>query len=250
MMLTWFSRFWDRLAGRTKSSRVQGTHESIEKPRKSQNDEVRACLLANLESRLDKYMLERNIARVRNRLIYERRLEGATQKIDLQLSFHPKEMPNAAAVLYPWFEVLVPEVDVIVDEMIDGNLGLLEGVTGARSRQPIEITSQKTADARWYIYQPDSVPSIVDDLRQFLERWTIPLLDAYATPEGIILADDRNDSRILRDRAQMMRVVAAILVHKGAKAAQARMERSFGTIGLRRRYQGVFDYLAARAVLH
>jgi hypothetical protein len=162
----------------------------------SQKDEIKACLIANLEMRLDEFMLERNFARAKNSLIYKRRIRESTQKIDVNLTIYPKERRDASAAIYPWLEVIVPRVDEIIDEMTEGNLGLLEGVTAARLRQPIEINSEKAAKAIWYIFQADSVPGVVDDLREFLGRWTMPFLDVYATAEDIVAADDRKDDRI------------------------------------------------------
>lgn len=131
--------------------------------------------------------------------------------------------------------------------MIGDNRGLLEGVTRGLSNQPIEFTAQKAEKARWYVYQPDSVLEIVQGIRSFMERWTMPFLDAYATPEDIVAADEREDGRMVADRAQRMRVVAAALVCKRKTYAQAIMEKRLGALGARRRYQQVYDYIEQAA---
>lgn len=75
----------------------------------------------------------------------------------------------------------------------------------------------------------------------------MPFLDAYATPEDIVAADEREDGRMVADRAQRMRVVAAALVCKRKTYAQAIMEKRLGALGARRRYQQVYDYIEQAA---
>lgn len=99
---------------------------------------------------------------------------------------------------------------------------------------------------RWFVYQPDSISRIVEDIIIFLERWTIPFLDVYATPNDILATDERNDGRLPRDRAQILRVVAAALACNRRDSALAIMERWFDSPGLRRRYQQVYDFIESK----
>lgn len=209
----------------------------------STKDEIKACILDSLGNRLDPYMLEKGFSRSKSSFIYKRSLRGSTQKIDLSLQIHPKDNPNAAAAVYPQMEVLIPAADAILEEMIGDNIGLLEGITGGTSKQPIAFTSEKAHDGRWFVYQPESVPEMVDGIREFIERWTIPFLDTYSTAEDVLVVDQREDGRLARDRAQMMRVVAAALAGKRKDYAQAIMEKWLGSPGTRRRYEQVYDYI-------
>jgi hypothetical protein len=206
-------------------------------------DEIKTCLTASLETTLDPYMAEHGFSRNAKGLIYKRQLQGSTQTVDIALQIHPKDNPKAAAAVYPIMEVLVPAVDRVLEDMVGNNLGLLEGVTKGLSNQPIEFTSNKAEKARWFIYQPESMPGIVESIRVFVERWTIPFLDVYATPQDIVAADEREDGRMVADRAHRMRVVAAALVCHRKDYAQALMEKRLGALGARRRYQQVFDYI-------
>lgn len=209
-------------------------------------DEIKACLIASLERILDSHMRERGFARSKASLVYKRHLGDSTQIVDLALEIHPKDRRDAAAAIYPRMEVLVPSVDQLLDEIVGDNLGLLEGITGGRTKLPIGLTSEKNHTGRWYVFQPDSIPGVVEDLKAVLDRWTIPLLDAYATPEDILAADERNDARLPRDRAQVLRVVAAALANNRPDYALAVMGQWFDAPGLRRRYQRVFDYIAQK----
>lgn len=206
-------------------------------------DEIEACLATSMALLLDPYLVEHGFARAKRSLKYKRKKEDSIQIIDILLQIHPKDNPNASAAVYPMMEVLVPKVDLMLDEMIGGDLGLLEGVTGGTSRQPIGFTSEKAHPGRWYVYQPDSIPEIVEDMRDFIGRWTVPFLDVYVTADDIVATDARDDGRLPRDRAQMMRVVAAALVGNRRDYARALMEKRLGAPGARRRYQRVFDFI-------
>lgn len=209
--------------------------------------EIKTCMIESMEAALDPYMAEHGFRRRPNSLIYKRECQGSTQSVDVEVQIHPKDNPNAAAAIYPIMEVHVPAVDRVLDDMIDGNLGLMEGVTKGLSNQPIEFTSQKAEKARWFVYQPDSVPEIVNAIRAFIDRWTMPFLNVYATPEDIVAADERDDGRMVADRAHTMRVVAASLVCDRKDYAQAVMEKWLGRPGARKRYQQVYDYIEQAA---
>jgi hypothetical protein len=209
----------------------------------TEKNEIKSCVIAGLETALDQYMVENSFRRSSSGLTYKRKLNGASQKVSILIEMHPKDDPNAAAAIYPQMEVLIPDVDEVLEEMVGPNLGLLEGITAGISRQPIGFISEKIHHGRWYLYQPDSVPGTVEDIRSFMERWTIPFLDRYATPEDVVAADEGKDGRLARDRAQMMRVVAASLVCGRRDYARGLMERHFGAPGARRRYQQVFEYI-------
>lgn len=205
--------------------------------------EIKACLIAGLEAGLDRYMSENDFNRRRSSLIYSRNFRSSTQRIELTIQIHPKDNPGASAAIYPQMEVLMPSVDRVLDAMIGDDVGLLEGITGGTSKQPIGFTTQKAHTGRWFIYQPSSVPTVVDEISAFLQHWTMPLLNVYATPEDVLLADQGGDKRLLGDRAQLMRVVAASLVYNRKDYAQELMEKSLGSVGARRRYERVFDYV-------
>lgn len=109
----------------------------------SMKEEMKACLIANLEALLDPYMAEQGFTRRPKSLVYKRQYQGSTQSIDVTVQIHPKDNPKAAAAIYPRMEVHVPAADRVLEDMVDGNLGLLEGVTKGLSNQPIDFTSQK-----------------------------------------------------------------------------------------------------------
>ncbi len=213
---------------------------------KSMKAEIKECLCVNLEKELDSWLLQSGFARRKNTLVYTRELADARQRIEIAMEIHPADRPDSAAAVYPWLDISMDTVDKLVVEMIGGDLSLLPGLPGGTLREPIEFTSAKAAHARWFIFQPDSVPSVVREMKSFLQRWTLPFLDAYSTPRGICDAYERGDARVLNDLNQVLRVVAAMVLSGRNDDAVGAMEKWFGKPGPRKRYQRVFDYLTAR----
>jgi hypothetical protein len=204
---------------------------------------VETGLLFAVEVGLDAYMSNHGFRRGKTSLIYKRGIAGSTQIIDLALDVRPKEDPVAVAALYPMMEVLVPSVDTVLEAMVGGAPGVLRGYSDARSKQPIGFTSEKADPGRWRLRQLDDLPAVIEEVRAFLDRWTMPLLDVYATPEDMVAAQERNDGRLTHARPQLIRVVAAALVCGRRDYAKALLETHLGAPGARRMYKQVFDYV-------
>jgi hypothetical protein len=205
--------------------------------------DVKSSLISALETDLDAYMSEHHFGRGKNSLLYKRVVAGSTQVIDISFEVHPKDTPTAVAALYPTMEVLVPSVDTVLEAMVGGAPGALRGYSDARSKQPIGFTSEKADPGRWYLRQLNDLPAVIEEVRAFLDRWTLPLLDIYATPEDIVAAEERGDRRVVRDRPQLIRVVAAALACGRRDYAKALLETHLGAPGARRMYKQVFDYV-------
>jgi len=209
-------------------------------------DEIEACLCASLEKGLDPWLQSLGFKRRKNTLFYLRKRESAVQKIEVPVEIHPKDRPDSAAAVYPELEVRIQAVNALVMEMTDGDINLY-GHPSITLREPIAFTSgSKGLGARWFVFQPDSVPGIVSEIRLFLQLWTIPFLDRYSTPAHMCDAYDRADARVMHDLTNALRVAAAMVLCGRNADALGVMERWFGKPGPRRRYQRVFEYLGAR----
>ena len=209
--------------------------------------EIKECLRANLERGLDAWLLQFGFIRRKSALVYARELAESVQKIEIAVEIHPKDRPDSAAAVYPWLEVSMAAVDKLALEMIGGDVALLPGLPGGTLKEPIEFASAKAAGARWFIFQSDSVPGIVGEMKSFLQQWTIPFLNLYSTPAGICEAYDRGDARVINDLAQKLRVAAAMVLCGRTADAIGVMDRWFGKPGPRKQYQRVFDYLTAKS---
>ena len=204
--------------------------------------ELKACLRANLREGLDAQMQSSGFSRRQDALTYTRKLPGVVQRIEVGLEVHPMDRRDASAAVYPYLDVRMDSVTAALLEMTGGDENLVVAID-VTLRQPIEHSSAKAAPARWFIFQPDSVPGIVSELRSFLRQWTLPLLDLCSTPAGICEAYQTHNERLTNDLGQALRVVAALLLCGRKADAIGIMERRFGAPGPRKQYQRVFDFL-------
>ncbi len=213
----------------------------------SQRSEIKACVCHWLDELVDEPFIATRFSRRKDSLAYSRKVGKATQKIGIMIEHHPKDAPDSAAAVYPQLEVRMNSVNSLVLEMVRGDHELLAGDPSITLQQPAAFTSgNKGLGARWFIYQPDSVSGAIAEMNLFLQHWTIPFLDCYATPADICGAYERGDKRVMRTLAYPLRVVAAMLLCGRDSDAMAVMEHHFGKLGPRRRYQRVFEYLEAR----
>ena len=213
----------------------------------SMKAEIIECLRANLESGLDPYLVSFGFTRRMNALFYSRELADAIQTIEIAVEIHPKDRPDSAAAVYPWLSVNIGTVETLALDMVGGDVSLLSGLEGNTLRQPVEFTSAKAAPARWFIFQPDSVPAVVREIKSFLEKWTVPFLNSYLTSAGICEEYDRNSARVINDLGQKLRVAAAMMLCGRTADAMRVMDRWFGKPGSRKRYQRVFDYIITKS---
>lgn len=205
--------------------------------------EIEACVRANLATGLDMSLAAHGFTRRKDSLNYSRKLPEAVQQIRVSIEIHPKDQPNAAAAVYPYMRVSIDAVNALVREITSGGEDLA-GTSDITLNQPIDFTAAKVARARWPIYQPDSVPSVVDDMKSFLEQYALPFLDVYSTPAGVCREyEDHGGAR--GGPLSYLHIVAAMVLCGRTADAIAVAERYYGRrTGTRKRYQRVFDYLA------
>jgi len=213
---------------------------------KAQRAEIRAHLRHWLGRLVDAPLGDTGFARRSNSLIYSRRIENGVQRIDVSVEHHPVERPNAAAAVYPLYRVSMHEVNTLVREMA-GDDAHLAGDLRSTLWGPVEWTSPKGVGARWYVYQPDSVPGVARAARRFLTKYTIPMLDAYRTSADLCDAPLDGDSRVVHQDWEVLRVVAARILTGRVREARELMDARFGRAGPRRRYRPVFEFLDSLA---
>jgi hypothetical protein len=183
--------------------------------------------------------------RRRDSLAYYRTTEDATQAIDVAIEHHPNDEPNAAAVIYPQYTIVMDRINETVEAMTDGS-PQLGGRFDITLHGPIEWTSPKGVGARWYIYQCNSIPTVISSIRNFLVNWTIPFLDRFRRDNDLCSAKLEGDARDVHSQMDVLRVVAAKSLCGQSVEALAVMDQWFGKSGPRRRYRPVFEYLARR----
>jgi hypothetical protein len=204
-----------------------------------QRAEINTCVCHALLELADEALRAAGFFRRNRSLAYLRSTEDAAQEIDVFIDFHPVEQPNAAAVIYPQYTVVIDAINKTVEAMTGGD-AQLGGNLGITLHGPIEWTAPKGIGARWYIYQPDSVPAAVSLMREFVIKWTVPFLDRFRRPIDLCGASLDGDSRDVYSQAEVLRIVAAKVLCGQRTEALELMERWFGKPGPRRQYQRVF----------
>ena len=210
----------------------------------TQQAEIKACVCKWLRELVDEPMDVAGFIRRKKSLTYCRITQGTIQKIDFFIQHHPTEEPNAAAVIYPQYTVVMDTINKTVQTMTGGD-SQLGGNFSITLHGPIQWTAPRGLEARWYIYQSDSVPSAVSSIRDFVIKWVLPFLDRFKLPVDLCNALLEGDNPDIHGM-EILRVVAAKSLSGQHTEAVTIMEQWFGKPGLRKRYQRVFDYLIAQ----
>ncbi len=212
----------------------------------SQKAEIKACMCHWLAELADDALCQHGFARRKNRLMYVRKTENGTQKINVAIEHHPSDRPDAAAAVCPAFTVSMEDVNELVCQMVAGQLQL-GGDFATTLWGPIEWTCPEGRGARWHLFQPDSVPGIAQAIVEYLRGWTIPFLNRYRTTADLASAPTEGDGRAANTQEEVLRVVAAKVLCGSRDEAWTMLDHWFGKPGPRRRYRSVFEYLEALA---
>ena len=211
---------------------------------RTQKAEVRNSVCDSLLAQADEPLRERGFERRRGSLVYTRRLEGGNQKVHVAIEQYPSDEPDAAAAIYPWYILCLPDVNDVARAMVDDQTEL-GGDFAITFAGPIEWTAPTGVGARWYLYQPESVPGVIATVRDFVLAWTVPFLDRYRTPEDVANAAVEGEACAAHTHQDILRVIAAKTMCGHRSAAGAMLDRWFGKPGPRKRYSKAFEYLRA-----
>lgn len=203
--------------------------------------EITKLLFTELEQWLDPALKARHFNRRSNSLRYVRKINGSTQVLNMVLDQKSIDRSTYIAAIYPRILIEIPDVDNILRKLTDNNNLLLEGTTKGKSDQPIAFTSFDKHSGRWLLKHTDDIPSMLHHIEHFLVQWTIPFLEEYSTPEDLIQKHTSNDRRVLRDRANFLRIIAAALASNQVETAKQILSENFSSPLLRERYHSVFS---------
>jgi len=205
--------------------------------------EIKETVIASLLEFSDSTFDSKGFKRRANSLRYDRKLDRCTQSVEVCLEHTPRDNPNAAAAVYPWLTVSIPEVDSIARQMTGADESLLSSAASTL-HQPIELLSPKGIGARWYIFQPDSIATAVNEFGRFSTEWVFPFLEEYTTASGVVGLHRAGDERVLHTHDQFLRVIAAMIHCGDFGSADETLEAKFGCQALRLRFAPVFDFVA------
>lgn len=211
----------------------------------SQKTEIKTSICDCLTNNSDIHFDRNGFVRHSGSLQYKRKLGSSFQQIELSVEHGPKDNGDAAAAIYPWLTVKIPDIDSLAIEMTGSDDRLLS-VSAPTLHQPIELLSPRGHGSRWYVYQPQSVEEAIRSFVNFCNQWVFQFLDAYFDAESVVSMYESNDERVLNVQDQSLRVVAALLLLERSRDARTLLEDKFGRPANRRRFSCVFDFVQRR----
>ena len=192
------------------------------------------------------FMASRGFVNTRHSSEFVRVVKKTTQSVDLNFTLNPPDETDSLICVYPMMTVVHSDVQSIVEDIVAGDMRILSGVTRAQTFQPIEINAMKKESARWFIKNEAESKNRNYLLRDFFDKWTLPFLDNYTTREDFIKAHLSKDSRVLRDRAEIVKIISTLVSLERYVDAKNLIESEFSSIGLRKQYSQVFEYIHKR----
>ncbi len=204
--------------------------------------EVKEAILRMLAAKLDERLARHGFKRNPRSLEYRRTVPGAKQVIWMDFESHPSSDPRADAYVYPWTFAELPVVENLALEMV-GNPDLLENCRHKTLGQPAEWAAPKGQRTQWYLTGEDAIMNAGDSMGDYIERWVIPSLDAFSSPEGLVRAFESNDERTGFHYVSVVFVAAAYLLLGNPEAALRALDQKLVQPHLRERYAKAFDFV-------
>jgi hypothetical protein len=199
-------------------------------------------LLPSLDARLATEGFERRgLKNVR----YTRLLANTKQRLEIVFHVRPRYEPSAELHVYPMVEVQMGSVNDIALAMVrDGSV--LGGSPESTLRQPLEMAIPRERQTRWFVRTEVTYREVSDQVVESVWTWGIPFLDEYCSAADLVRGYERRDERLLMQQHFAVYVAAAYVVLDRLDEAMALLNERLGSVGLRQRYAGAFEYVRAR----
>lgn len=208
----------------------------------NQRREIKESVADALAHQADEFYEAVGFKRRSNSLRYTRKLSQCTQVVEVCLEHSSIDNPDAAAAVYPWLTIRVPDVDSLVQQLTGEDESLVSS-SSPTLNEPIEFVAPKGTGARWHIYQPESVGPVVGEFVEFSRSWLFSFLNEYTSASDVVTLFCQNDERVLFDQSQFLRAVAAMILCGDVKLASETLTAKFGRPGPRRIYASAFKYV-------
>jgi hypothetical protein len=130
--------------------------------------DVKNTILNILETQLDEVLQMNGFKRRSNSLIYSRKSEGSTQKIEIIYFLHPSYYNNALAHIYPQLSVYYPDIQDLAKEIL-GDTIITSGLKNQILRQPIQVYHDSED---WVLYDENN-KAIGEKIKDFKEGYEI-----------------------------------------------------------------------------
>ena len=187
-----------------------------------------------IEGDIDTLMLDSSFKRRKNALVYARSIGSAKQKVEISFYMYHKILH-----VYPWLFIYYPEVNEAAYRLLVNNdIAADRASMNFTIKQPILMrTDVKT----WMFDDENKRGEIAAQLRAFLKKHTIPLLDDLSSMDGYLTSYEMQDERIIRDDVQHIFTAAAYALHGKYEKGYEVLTKRFRKMG-RKIYADVFEY--------
>jgi hypothetical protein len=205
--------------------------------------EIKTDLLAALASEGDGPLNEMGFKRRKGMIDYTRKKASAGHTIAFVTDLFPRYQPDAEAHIHPMMRLAMPSVSERALALVNGNKLLLANAPEVIVNQPIEFTAPKDCYVRWFATGQDEFQDRIREIVDFVQTWTIPLLDELASPESLIHTYLQADDRLFKQQHWYLYVAAAFDLLEMPEQACEVLETKLGAPGLRRYYAAAFENL-------
>jgi len=206
--------------------------------------EIKADLLAALDSIGDEAFSNMGFKRRKGSLNYVRTIGEARQTIDFTPDYLPKYQTDAELHIHPLMKLELEQVYEKALELVKGNKMLLANSSGTIVGQPIEFVPPKAEHVRWFASGLDEMKARVNEIEAFVQKWVMPFLDDLTTPDELIGVYKDADERMMKQRHWYLFIAAAHLAKGENREALSVLEENLGAPGLRKRYAVAFETLS------
>lgn len=202
----------------------------------SRGSDVRTRVADALAEVVDPPLLGRGFQRPAGSLTYSRMSREAEQRVSFFVEPFPGYQEGAEAHIQPAIQISMPKVTERALLMVEGDRMLLAGAPGIVVNQPIEFAAPKEDHRRWFVAGSEAYPVVCASIRDFLLKWSLPLLDQLTTASDLVAIYERDDDRLVKQRHWYVFVAAAYQLLGRSESAREVVQRHFSAPGVRRRY--------------
>ena len=196
-------------------------------------------IICEMAAQLDDDFFREGFARRKNGLVYARKIETTTQKIEIIFSSHPSYDRKALAHIYPFISVYFPEISNTVIRLSDAPY-VLDWMQKFTVRQPMQ--AYRSPAEGWYLLDTVDYNRLAEEIKKFVQKNTFPLLNQLKSTDDYLKLYENTDTRIMWNDLQYLCVVSAYINKNEYEKAYSVLNKRFGKPGLRKKYGKAFYF--------
>ena len=161
-----------------------------------------------MAAQLDDDFFREGFARRKKGLVYVRKIETTTQKIEITFFSHPSYDRKALAHIYPFISVYFPEISNTVIRLSDASY-ILDWMQKFTVRQPMQ--AYRSPAEGWYLMDTVDYNRLAEEIKKFVQKNTFPLLNQLKNTDDYLKFYENTDTRIMWNDLQYLCVVSAYI---------------------------------------